>query len=398
MKKRALSILLAAALLIVVFIPANAATARQFKDVKRGDWYYEAVDFVVSQGLFAGTSNTTFSPNARMTRGMLVTVLGRNSNVDTAQYQFARPLFTDVSTSMYYSPYINWGHVCGIVSGVGDGKFKPNYYLSREQLVTLFYRYAEAVGFDTAILDESFYTFEDWDSVSDYAVEPMRWAVSHGCINGNDKNELNPFEVASRAMVAQVLYNAADVLYTGKWAPAPTPLPNVELPPLISPTPTPTMKPTATPTPKPPVESVTAGMRNALTKAHSYLNVMNFSYQGLIDQLKYEGFSRSESEYAADHCNANWNDQALGKAKSYLSVIPHSYSGLIEQLKYDKFTEAQATFGAKNCGANWNQQAAKKAKSYLDLMPFSRDGLIGQLEYDGFTHEQAVYGVNSVGL
>lgn len=248
MKKRALSILLAVMLLVTAFIPANAATAGQFKDVKRGDWYYEAVDFVTSQGLFAGTSTTTFGPHTPMTRGMLVTVLGRNSYLDTDKYQFAYSVFTDVAPTKYYSPYINWAHVCGIVSGVGNGKFNPDFYLSREQLVTLFYRYANAVGYDTTISNDSFYTFKDWDSVSDYAVEPMRWAVSCGFINGNDKNELNPFGIANRAVVAQVLYNAADVIYCGKWAPVPTPLPGVDLPPVVTPTPTPTPKPTPKPT------------------------------------------------------------------------------------------------------------------------------------------------------
>lgn len=107
-------------------------------------------------------------------------------------------------------------------------------------------------------------------------------------------------------------------------------------------------EPTPTPAPTP---SVTASQRNALKKAHSYLDFTAFSYQGLIEQLEYEKFSHEDAVYAAD-----------------------------------------------NCGANWNEQAAKKAQSYLDFTSFSRDGLIEQLEYEGFTHEQAVYGVDSVGL
>ena len=75
-----------------------------------------------------------------------------------------------------------------------------------------------------------------------------------------------------------------------------------------------------------------------------------------------------------------------------------SYQGLIDQLVHDKFTKEQAKYGADRCGANWNEQAAKKAKSYLSISSFSRDRLIAQLEYDKFTHEQAVYGVEANGL
>lgn len=88
---------------------------------------------------------------------------------------------------------------------------------------------------------------------------------------------------------------------------------------------------------------------------------------------------------------------ALGKAKEYLDVIAFSYSGLIEQLEYNGFSKEEATYGADNCGADWNEQAAKKAAEYLNVMSFSKSGLIEQLEYNGFTHDQAVYGVEAVG-
>lgn len=89
---------------------------------------------------------------------------------------------------------------------------------------------------------------------------------------------------------------------------------------------------------------------------------------------------------------------ALKAAKNYLNVMPFSYSGLIEQLEYEQYSTEDATYAADNCGADWNIQAAKSAKNYIDLMPFSRDGLIDQLIYEGYTYEQAVHGVDSVGL
>lgn len=111
---------------------------------------------------------------------------------------------------------------------------------------------------------------------------------------------------------------------------------------------------------------LTLGQKNALDKAKSYLKFSAFSYNGLIDQLKYEGFTDEECTFAVDSCGADWNEQALKKAKSYLDYTAFSYTGLIDQLKYEKFTDEQATYGANNCGADWNEQAAKKAQSYLE--------------------------------
>lgn len=136
------------------------------------------------------------------------------------------------------------------------------------------------------------------------------------------------------------------------------------------------------------------GKEGALAKAESYLNSSAFSYDGLIEQLEYSGFSTSEAKYAADNCGANWKEQALKKAGSYLNSSAFSYSGLIEQLEYSGFTSDEAKYGADNCGANWREQAEIKAASYLRTSDFTRSRLIEQLEYSGFTHEEAVYGAD----
>lgn len=88
---------------------------------------------------------------------------------------------------------------------------------------------------------------------------------------------------------------------------------------------------------------------------------------------------------------------ALESAKSYLNVLSFSYSGLIDQLEFDGYSHSEAVYGADNCGANWNEQAALSAERYLNVMSFSRSGLIKQLEFDGFTYGQAVYGVEQNG-
>lgn len=134
----------------------------------------------------------------------------------------------------------------------------------------------------------------------------------------------------------------------------------------------------------------------ALKSARKYLEYQAFSHDGLIEQLKFEGFSTEEATAAADQCGADWNEQALKSAKNYLEHQSFSYKGLVEQLEFSKFTTEQAEYGVKNCGADWNEQAAKKAANYLDHQSFSQDGLVEQLEYEGFTPEQAAYGVGEV--
>ena len=146
-----------------------------------------------------------------------------------------------------------------------------------------------------------------------------------------------------------------------------------------------------------PKEKLSLGQINALASAKAYLAFSAFSYEGLINQLEFEKYEHDEAVYAADHCGADWNEQALKSAENYLDFTAFSYAGLIKQLEFEKFTNEQATYAADNCGADWNEQAAKCAKNYLDLMSFSKDGLIGQLEFEGFTREQAQYGAEANG-
>jgi hypothetical protein len=89
---------------------------------------------------------------------------------------------------------------------------------------------------------------------------------------------------------------------------------------------------------------------------------------------------------------------ALRSAQQYLAAMPFSYQGLIDQLIYEKYTREQATYGVDNIDANWNEQAVKTAQNYLKYSSFSRSGLIDQLVYEGFTNEQAVYGVDNCGV
>ena len=77
--------------------------------------------------------------------------------------------------------------------------------------------------------------------------------------------------------------------------------------------------------------------------------------------------------------------------------MPFSYTGLIQQLEFDGFASGEAIYGADHCGADWNEQAAKKAQLYLETLSFSKEGLIEQLKFDGVTDDQAVYGAEAAG-
>lgn len=107
--------------------------------------------------------------------------------------------------------------------------------------------------------------------------------------------------------------------------------------------------------------------------------------------------NQSSRSSQSTHSASLGEQQALKKAGEYLDYTAFSYDGLIDQLEYEGFSHSEAVYAADNCGANWNEQAARKAREYLDYTSFSRDGLISQLEYEGFTHSQAEYGVKAVG-
>ena len=172
-----------------------------FTDVKEGAWYYEAVQFVVSEGLFKGVTETIFAPNNKMDRAMVVTVLYRLANEPEVEGECA---FTDVEKSAYYYNALLWANQNGIVKGVTETTFAPRTAVSREQLVTFLYRYAQLQGKDVSQkADLTRYT--DAEKVSAFAVEAMAWAVGNGLVEGVDAATLAPKNTATRAQFATIL-------------------------------------------------------------------------------------------------------------------------------------------------------------------------------------------------
>jgi len=115
-------------------LPALADAALIFEDIGKKDWFYknDAVNYVFSKGIFKGVSDTLFAPDLPMTRGMLVTVLGRMRGID--ENYGKENTFTDVNARQYYAPYVSWAAETGLVNGFEDGSFRPDDPVTREQM------------------------------------------------------------------------------------------------------------------------------------------------------------------------------------------------------------------------------------------------------------------------
>ncbi len=180
---------------------SDGDAGKGFKDVQSGDWFAAAVADVVQKGLMNGVGNGLFDPNGETTRAMGVTLLYRlfgEPQVDSAHG------FNDVVAGSWYCKPVNWAAREKLVLGFPDGSFKPNDMLTREQLVTILYRYAQYKQYDVSARSD-LSGFSDAASVSPYAVEAMQWAVERGIIGGVGNKMLSPQGKATRAQLAAIV-------------------------------------------------------------------------------------------------------------------------------------------------------------------------------------------------
>ena len=176
--------------------------ANPFTDVSEKDWFYGDVMFVCENGLMLGTSKALFSPYGTATRGMMATILWR---MEGSPVPKGKNSFTDVEAGKWYADAVTWTAENGIFAGYGKDKFGPDDPITREQLASIFYRYADYKGYDLTakgILD----TFKDTDKITDYAKTAMQWAVSSGLVKGKSGNLLDPQGTATRAEIAAMLH------------------------------------------------------------------------------------------------------------------------------------------------------------------------------------------------
>ncbi len=177
------------------------APSEKFDDIKK-HWAKDSIDYVVGRGLFTGSTKNTFSPNEKMTRGMLVTVLGRLAGVNVKNYE--KNSFSDVKKDSFYHPYIEWAYSKGVIYGIGDGKFSPDRSITREEMAVIFERYAKATGYNIPVTREAS-IYEDKENIgTEYraAVKAMQQA---GIMTGIGGNKFNPKGNATRAEVSAML-------------------------------------------------------------------------------------------------------------------------------------------------------------------------------------------------
>lgn len=176
--------------------------SRIFLDTSGTAYYSDAVDDCYARGVIKGITENRFGPNQSLTRGMLVTMLYRyaGSPAMTGQTHF-----TDVGENRYYSQAVAWAEETQVANGYPDGTFRPDQNINREQLVTMLFRYVRSQEADNGLRD-SLSDFDDGDKVSNFAWEPMQWAVANQVIYGITPTTLGPQTQATRAQTATVLY------------------------------------------------------------------------------------------------------------------------------------------------------------------------------------------------
>ena len=185
-----------------VFEKADAETERpmlQFGDLDTGAWYYEAVDYVLQNGLMSGYGDGSFGPDDSLSRAMLAQILYNKEGKPAVS---GTGSFADVPRGAWYAGAVSWASERGIVSGYGDGGFGPDDPITREQLVVMLWRYQGSPAPTGTMPD-----FTDAQQISGYAKDAVTWAAENGIVSGNGGGVLVPSGIATRAQVAQMLKN-----------------------------------------------------------------------------------------------------------------------------------------------------------------------------------------------
>ena len=175
-----------------------------YTDVTESGWFYEAVQFVTENGLMNGMGENKFAPDVIMSRAMLVTTLYRLAGISNTNIVNNANSFNDVKNGEWYTDAIIWASENGIVEGYPDGNFGVNDAITREQFVAILYRYAQSQGLDVGTtIDLSMY--DDNDSISDWALDAMRWAVSADIVKGRTATAIEPKGLSLRSETATIL-------------------------------------------------------------------------------------------------------------------------------------------------------------------------------------------------
>lgn len=172
-----------------------------YSDVNLNSWFYEAVKFATEKNMMSGVSDKLFDPESKVTRSMFITMLYRLDGEPSTQ----SVSFKDVPKGSWYEKAIAWASRNNIANGVEKDLFAPDNGITREQLTAILYRYAKYKRKSVSTTDNTIKNYIDNNQISEYAVDPMNWAIENGLISGTSKTRLNPTGKATRAQAAVIL-------------------------------------------------------------------------------------------------------------------------------------------------------------------------------------------------
>ena len=177
--------------------------AGRFTDTSVTAWYHDGVHYCVENGLMVGYGNESFRPNGSTTRAMFTVMLWRLNGSPVVNYALD---FADVEEGAWYTEAVRWAAPEGVAGGYGNGKFGPNDTLTREQMVTILWRYAKQKNVDVSVgEDTNILSYNDAFSVGEYAIPAMQWACGSGTVQGTTDGRLDPKGSATRAQAAAIL-------------------------------------------------------------------------------------------------------------------------------------------------------------------------------------------------
>ena len=177
----------------------DVASEKTYEDVSPDAWYYDYVEYMVEKGYMNGVSEDKFDVNGSVTRAQLVTIMYRVAGEPSVE-GLDNP-FTDVEDGKWYTDAIIWAASEGIVNGVTETKFAPNEKITRQQIVTILYRYSGA----NAVEEDHLVGYTDADKIASYAKDAMNWAIAEGVVNGATETTLAPAENATRAQICAIV-------------------------------------------------------------------------------------------------------------------------------------------------------------------------------------------------
>lgn len=283
----------------------QSLAATNFKDVEKSNRFYNEIQYLIEEEIISGFPDGSFRPKSNVTRAQAAIMIGRAMGFDGKQ---RNTTFSDVSSSKVASGYIAEATENFLISGYPDGTFKPDKVVTRAEMAI--------------ILNRAFFnkTISPTVSFSDVGKKMNSYSsimnlAAMGIVSGYENGTFKPNNSLNREQFSAFLARAFNEDFI-----------------------------------KTPEKAETVSQQQAVKMAKSYLEYTSFSRKGLIDQLKYEGFSNADATYAVDKINVNWREQAVKTAKNYLEYTSFSRNGLIDQLEYEGFSNADATYAVNAVG------------------------------------------------